>query len=98
MISLTTVTDLQVKGELNFLKGTYNIIDCGIRTGKTYWAVNHLKQFSRDERLDRNNRRCRSHIVSRQQTYCYEVSPDNTGCYIINGKKIVTKIKHLETM
>ena len=28
----------------------------------------------------------------------YEVSPDNTGCYIITGKKIVTKIKHLETM
>lgn len=53
MITLATVTDLQVKGELNFLKGTYNIIDCGIRTGKTYWAINHLKQFSRDERLDR---------------------------------------------
>ena len=53
MITLTTVTDLQVKGELNFLRGTYNIIDCGIRTGKTYWAVNNLKQFSRDDRLDR---------------------------------------------
>ena len=48
-----TVTDLQVKGELNFLSGVYNIIDCGIRTGKTYWAVNHLKQFSRDEKLNR---------------------------------------------
>lgn len=53
MVILATVTDLQVKGELNFLKGTYNIIDCGIRTGKTYWAINHLKQFSRDDRLDR---------------------------------------------
>jgi hypothetical protein len=51
--TLTTVTDLQVKGDLNFLYGAYNIIDCGIRTGKTYWAVNNLKQFSRDERLDR---------------------------------------------
>ena len=50
---MTTVTDLQIKGELNFLYGLYNIIDCGIRTGKTYWAVNHLKQFSRDGRLDR---------------------------------------------
>lgn len=36
-----------------FRLGTYNIIDCGIRTGKTYWAVNNLKQFSRDGRLDR---------------------------------------------
>ena len=50
---MTTVTDLQIKGELKFLLGAYNIIDCGIRTGKTYWAVNNLKQFSRDGRLDR---------------------------------------------
>ena len=50
---MTTVTDLQNKGELKFLLGAYNIIDCGIRTGKTYWAVNNLKQFSRDGRLDR---------------------------------------------
>ena len=49
MIILTTVSDLQ----LAFRLGMYNIIDCGIRTGKTYWAVNNLKQFSRDGRLDR---------------------------------------------
>lgn len=46
---MTTVSDLQ----LAFRLGMYNIIDCGIRTGKTYWAVNNLKQFSRDGRLDR---------------------------------------------
>jgi type I site-specific restriction endonuclease len=28
-------------------------LDCGIRTGKTYWAVNNLKQFTRDEQLNR---------------------------------------------
>lgn len=50
---MTTVTDLQVTGALKFLYGAYNIIDCGIRTGKTYWAVNNLQQFSRDGRLDR---------------------------------------------
>ena len=50
---MTTVSDLQLSGELKFSRGMYNIIDCGIRTGKTYWAVNNLKQFSRDERLDR---------------------------------------------
>ena len=50
---MTTVTDLQKKGELSFFYGTYNIIDCGIRTGKTFWAINNLKQFSRDDRMDR---------------------------------------------
>lgn len=47
------VSDLQVKGKLTFLLGTYNILDCGIRTGKTYWAINNLKQFSRDGMLNR---------------------------------------------
>ncbi len=28
----------------------------------------------------------------------YTVSPDNTGCYIITGKKTVAKIKYLETI
>ena len=39
---MTTVTDLAVTNKLLFRKGMYNIIDCGIRTGKTYWAVNNL--------------------------------------------------------
>lgn len=28
----------------------------------------------------------------------YVISPDNTGCYIITGKKKITKIKYLETV
>lgn len=47
-VSGLTVSDLQLQNKLNFSRGTYNIIDCGIRTGKTYWAVNNLKQFTRD--------------------------------------------------
>ena len=44
----TTVTDLQEQQKLIFRRGDYNILDCGIRTGKTYWAINHLNQFTRD--------------------------------------------------
>lgn len=44
-----TVSDIK----LSFKKGNYNIIDCEVRTGKTYWAVNNLKQFSRDGMLNR---------------------------------------------
>ena len=36
-----TVSDIKLK----FEKGRYNIIDCGIRTGKTYWAVNNLNNL-----------------------------------------------------
>ena len=43
-----TVTDLQQQNKLVFRRGDYNILDCGIRTGKTYWAVNNLVQFTRD--------------------------------------------------
>ena len=39
--------------KLNFQYGTYNIIDCGIRTGKTYWAIHNLHNFSRDGKLNR---------------------------------------------
>ena len=39
---MTTVTDLARTNQLFFRRGTYNIINCGIRTGKTYWAVNNL--------------------------------------------------------
>jgi len=50
---MTTVTDLQEQKQLKFQLGTFNILDCGIRTGKTYWAVNNLKQFARDGHLNR---------------------------------------------
>ena len=49
----TTVTDLQAQNKLTFRRGDYNILDCGIRTGKTYWAVNNLQQFTHDGQLNR---------------------------------------------
>lgn len=48
-----TVSDLQQQNKLVFRRGYYNILDCGIRTGKTYWAVNNLQQFTRDGQLNR---------------------------------------------
>ena len=48
-----TVSDLQLQNKLNFRRGDYNILDCGVRTGKTYWAVNNLQQFTRDGQLNR---------------------------------------------
>lgn len=50
---MTTVTDLAITKQLLFRRGTYNIIDCGTRTGKTYWAVNNLQDFTRDGHLNR---------------------------------------------
>lgn len=50
---MTTVTDLAQQQKLSFRRGTYNILDCGIRTGKTYWAVNNLQEFTRDGQLNR---------------------------------------------
>ena len=48
-----TVSDLHVTNQLKFSRGRYNILDCGVRTGKTYWAVNHLREFTRDNQLFR---------------------------------------------
>lgn len=48
-----TVSDLQLQNKLVFRRGDYNILDCGVRTGKTYWAVNNLQQFTRDGQLNR---------------------------------------------
>lgn len=45
---MTTVQDLQAQKKLIFRRGDFNILDCGIRTGKTYWAVNNLASFTRD--------------------------------------------------
>lgn len=47
------VSDLDIQNKLNFRRGDYNILDCGIRTGKTYWAVNNLSRFTRDGRANR---------------------------------------------
>ena len=48
-----TVSDLQLQNKLIFRRGDSNILDCGIRTGKTSWAINNLKQFARDQQLNR---------------------------------------------
>lgn len=53
MLPTTTVSDLQEQQKLIFRRGDYNILDCGIRTGKTYWAINNLAQFTRDNNLNR---------------------------------------------
>lgn len=45
----TSVTDLYLNQEFKFFRGQYNILDCGIRTGKTYWAIHHLIDFTRDK-------------------------------------------------
>ena len=47
-MNTTTVTDLQEQKKLIFRRGDYNILDCGVRTGKTYWAMNNLAAFTRD--------------------------------------------------
>ena len=49
----TTVSDLYNNKKLNFSRGRYNIIDCGTRTGKTYWAMHNLPDFTRDQQLNR---------------------------------------------
>ena len=49
LMSNITVSDLNLK----FFRGRYNIINCGTRTGKTYWAVNNLQKYTRDSKLSR---------------------------------------------
>lgn len=48
-----TVNDLYLQNKMNFALGRYNIIDCGIRTGKTYWAMKNLGKFTRDGKKNR---------------------------------------------
>lgn len=50
---MITVNDLYQQNKINFRRGAFNIIDCGIRTGKTFWAVNYLPQFTSDNKLSR---------------------------------------------
>ena len=50
---MCTVTDLANTKQLSFRRGDYNILDCGVRTGKTYWAINNLASFTRDGNLNR---------------------------------------------
>ena len=51
MTTTPTVTALYEQQQFKFFRGVYNILDCGVRTGKTYWAMNHLREFTRDGQL-----------------------------------------------
>lgn len=78
---VSTVTDLQKQDKLIFLRGHYNIIDCGVRTGKTYWAVNNLQRFTRDNKLNRvlflvNTNALKEQIVQDYSDQCVEVTDD----------------------
>ena len=73
----TTVTDLQEQNKLIFRRGDYNILDCGIRTGKTYWAINNLKQFTRDGQLNRilflvDTTALKDHLIQEYPDSCVE--------------------------
>lgn len=48
MLPSITVDELYQKGKITITKGLFNIIDCGVRTGKTYWATQHLVEYTRD--------------------------------------------------
>lgn len=48
-----TVSQLDLDNKLNFSRGRYNILDCGVRTGKTYWAIHNLQRYTRDGRNSR---------------------------------------------
>lgn len=78
----TTVTDLYQQNKLNFTLGRYNILDCGIRTGKTYWAMNNLAQFTRDGKKNRvlflvDTSALRNYLVSEYES-CVEA--DDAWC------------------
>ncbi len=53
MLPMVTVDDKYLQGEITLQKGLFNILDCGIRTGKTYWAANRLIDFTRDKQYNR---------------------------------------------
>jgi len=48
MGQILTVSDLEKQEKLHFQFGKYNIIQCGVRTGKTYWAMHNLTKYTRD--------------------------------------------------
>ena len=75
----TTVNDLQQQQKLTFRRGYYNIIDCGVRTGKTYWAMNNLVQFTRDGRASRvlflvDSNALKGQLMEEYGEYCVEIN------------------------
>lgn len=74
-----TVSDLDIQNKLVFRRGDYNILDCGVRTGKTYWAVNNLVQFTRDGLASRilflvDTTALKDQIVSEYKDSCIEAT------------------------
>ena len=76
---MNTVTDLQQQEKLIFRRGDYNILDCGIRTGKTYWAIKNLAQFTRDGNLNRilflvDTSALKTQLISEYSEECVEAN------------------------
>lgn len=96
MLPTTTVTDLQEQNKLIFRRGDYNILDCGIRTGKTYWAINNLAQFTRDGNLNRilflvDTTALKDQLVQEYGDSCIEADEmwiRNPGTWSTESKKI----------
>lgn len=73
--SITTVSDLYNSNQLTFTIGQYNIINCGIRTGKTYWAVQNLPVYTRDGKKARvlflvDTIALKNQIINEYSDYC----------------------------
>lgn len=68
-----TVSDIPI----NLIRGRFNIIDCGIRTGKTFWATHNLQSYTRDGNLNRilmlvDTLATRSSIITDYPDLCQE--------------------------
>ena len=93
---MPTVSDLQQQQKLIFRRGDFNILDCGIRTGKTYWAVNNLASFTRDGNLNRvlflvDTTALKDQLVQEYGDSCVEVSDlwlNNPNTWSTESKKI----------
>lgn len=93
---MPTVSDLQEQKKLIFRRGDFNILDCGIRTGKTYWAVNNLAQFTRDGNLNRvlllvDTTALKDQLIQEYGDSCVEVNDlwlNNPNTWSTESKKI----------
>lgn len=92
-----TITDLATANQLTFIPGQYNIIGCGIRTGKTYWAIHNLQHYTRDNNLSRILYLVDTNSLKEQicQDYSdYAISADNyweptiAPAWDVNGNKM----------
>lgn len=73
MANNLTVSDIPI----TLMRGRYNVIDCGIRTGKTFWATHNLQTYTRDGNLNRilmlvDTLATRSSIINDYPELCQE--------------------------